>query len=632
MSRLVGMLAIPVFLSVSTAFAQTTAQPTADSPPVSSIHVQSRLVVVDVMVRDKDRKPVHGLTAADFVLRESGNPQQIKVFEEHRSQPGRPIPPNPKLPQGTFTNFIPVQPDAASTVILLDALNTPTSDQAYVRSQLIAYLKKADPHARISIFGLTTKLTMLQGFTSDPEVLRQIAAKGLDSKPSPLIDDVIGQGTGPRSPSEILEGVDANNFAMAIAAMKSFEAQTTADQNQIRIQTTITAFNALARYLSVIPGRKNLIWFSGAFPITFLPDAGVGNPMLAVAGLEDDFRNTSILLANGRVAVYPIDARGLETLPEKATTQIFGTVHSANDQVRDTHQGGVGTADKDFLTGNAQEHLTMEAVAHDTGGATFNNNNGLTGAVANIIANGSDFYTISYAPSNTTETPDFRGIEVNLAGDAVNRKLSLSYRRGYYTDRSSSIVAGEKVPPPDSSRLSRRAALSPGAPTPTQILIKVQILPSSKATEDALAPGNSSDRKPPLKGPFRRYTVSIAASPRELKFTSTPKGDVHTSVEFITLCYDADGQLLNAASNTVDETLDYKGLKQVLQTGLGFQQDISVPAAGGHFLRVVVHDLISNRYGAIEIPFSDLRGLQPAAEKQAAAATSPVLSSLPDRN
>jgi hypothetical protein len=43
------------------------------------------------------------------------------------------------------------------------------------------------------------------------------------------------------------------------------------------------ALNQMARYLAGLPGRKNLIWFSGSFPISILPgvfDSTKGEPQL----------------------------------------------------------------------------------------------------------------------------------------------------------------------------------------------------------------------------------------------------------------------------------------------------------------------------------------------------------------
>ena len=34
---------------------------------------------------------------------------------------------------------------------------------------------------------------------------------------------------------------------------------------------TLEAFSDIARYLAAVPGRKNLIWFAGDFPVVIFP-------------------------------------------------------------------------------------------------------------------------------------------------------------------------------------------------------------------------------------------------------------------------------------------------------------------------------------------------------------------------
>ena len=69
--------------------------------------------------------------------------------------------------------------------------------------------------------------------------------------------------------------------------------------------------NALAHYLSGFPGRKNLIWFSGSFPFSVLPNADIPDPFAVMGDLSEEFRDTTSLLTRSQVAVYPVDARGL---------------------------------------------------------------------------------------------------------------------------------------------------------------------------------------------------------------------------------------------------------------------------------------------------------------------------------
>src|SRR5258705_1115934 len=156
----------------------TTQQPS--QPAVATLRAGTQLVVVDVVVTDKHQKPVHGLKASDFTITEENLPQIVKHFEDHTAltpADATKFPSMPKFPAGVFTNYTPQPVNGAVNLLLLDALNTPLKDQAYVRQQLLAYLNATPPGTRIAIFGLTNQLTILQGFTSDPELLKAVTSK-----------------------------------------------------------------------------------------------------------------------------------------------------------------------------------------------------------------------------------------------------------------------------------------------------------------------------------------------------------------------------------------------------------------------------------------------------------------------
>ena len=49
----------------------------------TTLKVNSRAVLVDVIVTDRNGNPVRGLKQGDFRVREQGKPQTITYFEEH---------------------------------------------------------------------------------------------------------------------------------------------------------------------------------------------------------------------------------------------------------------------------------------------------------------------------------------------------------------------------------------------------------------------------------------------------------------------------------------------------------------------------------------------------------------------
>jgi Ca-activated chloride channel family protein len=59
----------------------------AQDDPITTLTVQTRLVAVSAMVRDKSGQPVSGLTKDAFLLKQDGKPQEIRYFSEGADLP-----------------------------------------------------------------------------------------------------------------------------------------------------------------------------------------------------------------------------------------------------------------------------------------------------------------------------------------------------------------------------------------------------------------------------------------------------------------------------------------------------------------------------------------------------------------
>ena len=59
--------------------------------------------------------------------------------------------------------------------MLYDLLNTPTANQEYARKQLIEMLRAAPKGQPIALYLLTSRLSMVQGFTDEPDKLLKSA-------------------------------------------------------------------------------------------------------------------------------------------------------------------------------------------------------------------------------------------------------------------------------------------------------------------------------------------------------------------------------------------------------------------------------------------------------------------------
>src|SRR5438270_1551860 len=118
-------------------------QPAQNATP--AIRVQARVVLVDVLATDNAGKPVTDLKPADFTVEESGHKQKVAFFSlEQPSQAQL-----PQLPPGVYSNRPEYNaPTGALTVILIDSLNTPLTNQPYVRDQLIRYAANQMSHGQ----------------------------------------------------------------------------------------------------------------------------------------------------------------------------------------------------------------------------------------------------------------------------------------------------------------------------------------------------------------------------------------------------------------------------------------------------------------------------------------------------
>ena len=612
--------------------------------PTPTLKASSRIVVIDVGVADNGGNAIKGLKASDFVLKENGQAQTIQQFEVHTADQLT-QPEMPKLDPNVFTNYTPTPSNGALTVLLLDSLNTPMKDQSYVHTEILKYLKTQAPGTRMAIFGLNGQLILLQGFSSDPAILKAAIENGKNGpKASRMMDNAVTGDAGAGSAMQSVMDSLANDpdAATAVANMQMFDAEMKTSQMQLRVQMTLDGLNNLARYLSGLPGKKNLIWFSGSFPLNILPDATLSNPFTAMADFANEFHETTSLLAKAQVAVYPVDARGL------MTGQMLDASDTGEKYTAKNPKQMLADQQKSF-NDTASEHSTMDEMATDTGGKAFVNTNGIADAIKKVTAAGSNYYTLVYSPVNKDWQGEFRKVQVQMA----KAGYVLSYRRGYYADdpdagvKKKDAKADDGAPlmlgggrgmgggrgggasaggggstnpanPLDPDKAAMRAAMQFGGPGPTQILFKAAINPATGVPEKEVAKGNRMS--PKASGPFERFVVYIAAVPADFNISTTPEGKHRLAAEFVTRVYDGNGDTLNEATVRAVRDLDDQQYAALERSGLQFRQEISVPVKGTSFLRIGLHDLKTDHVGAFEIPASTAAKQKPLGAVTAAPA------------
>jgi VWFA-related protein len=518
-------------------------------------------VVLDVVVTDSSGHDVHGLKQSDFHLVEDGAPQSLNSFHEHIFHPTN-TSQLPKLPTNAFTNF--VQPGSADvyTVILIDDVNNSPQVQTKVRSQLINFMKTLPAGNNVAIFQLESAgMRLIQGFSSDPSVLLQ----AVESKREQIVNPLIG--------------IQQQGYVT----------------QQFRQDSLLRGLKSMGLYLAGFPGRKNLIWFSGSIPRTYW-GGGPDSPFPDGDDFAEEISQASDTLTLSRVAVYPIDARGLESDP-------------ANNATR----RGMPSTDSvtNFEGRRFYDHADIEDIAESTGGKAFYNNNGLKEAMDEVIASSSNFYTIAYTPTNKNWNGNFRNIRIEVSQPG----LKLEYRRGYFALAETAPLTrrGAATSPAQTGAGSDgnfADAMQLGSIPPTQILFDVSISPgrtSQKLEKNDASNHGENLRQDLRKKPLRNYSVLFAVDSHTLSFTQAADGVRHGTLDFVTRIYDDQGVLANSITATVQLNLKPTTYDEILHRGMSMKQLLAVPATGSYFFRFGVHDTVNDSMGALEVPVDNVK-------------------------
>ena len=595
-----GCLLGLVLLSVFPVCGQT-ANP--DSTEPTTIRTNVRRVLLDVVVTNGAGEPVTALPREQFQVFEDGQPQTLTSFEEHAGMPDMSAL-QAKLPPNTFSNLPLAKAGDAANILLLDALNTQMSDQSNVHVQMIKYIKGIRPGTRLAIFTLAERLRFIQGFTSDPALL-MAAVNGQKSaanpQSSPLLQtsaEIDADNTITAQMQEMAAETGSAQLQAAAAALQQFQAETVSSRTDVRVQTTLDALQKLARYLQGMPGRKNVIWFSGSFPLTIFSDFSLegANPMRQY---QEEVERTANLLSASQVAIYPIGAQGLAVDPHYDLSGPQSPKFAGATPEQQMTQYQVGDL-QSGSTARAAAFAAMDELAKDTGGEALYNTNGLNNALDRVLNHGTHYYTITYAPPARKIDDRLRHIEVKVSGGNYH----LSYRRGYYANDVALTQSAPAKPTGD----PLRPLMDHGTPDSTAIVYTMRVLPANPQPPPGAARAGSNEN---LKGPVTRYAVTFTVPADHLTLDPAPDGVRHGSLEVTLLAYDRDGKPLNWMVRMLQLTVAPARFAVVQANGLSFSLEIDVPASDV-YLRSGVYDQGSSQAGTLEIPLAALVAQAPA--------------------
>ncbi len=520
------------------------------SPPgkqePAKLRVTTRLVQINVIVHDKQGHPVSDLTRDDFVIKEEGVEQPIQLFSMETNQALKSK--QPPLAANTYSNRHERRGETPTSVsaVLLDTLNTRFEDQVYAKDQIVKFLKQLQPQDRVALYALGGKLRVLHDFTRDASSVLRTLEK---------YRGAVNTAVDTSEPADSDTGNDQldawlNDSNQRIANFYITD----------RVLRTCDAMEAIAHHLTNLPGRKNLIWVSGSFPISFgyELDRPTSNNLSADQRMfTPEIEKATRALNDANLAVYPVDARGL--------IGAFGTNpnFSRGGTFRPGRPGSspLGSVSRTIST----THDTMRMLAERTGGQAFYNTNDISGAIRRAIEDSRVTYVLGYHPTHGKWDGKFHEVKVQVKRPGTQ----VRHRRGYF--------AWPDLPLDDKSR---NAALSDASRSPleaTGIGVLVQV-------------------KPPSSEGDMMYVV-VKLDPREINFNEDG-GRQNAELDILFHELSPEGALVKSWDQTLHMHLFPDTYQGLFTTGLLLQRYLE-KAKGATQLRIVVRDARSGSVGSV---------------------------------
>ena len=574
-------LRLGVLLSVIGAALGQTPQPaqnqndemiTHDTP--ATFRTKVNLVLVPVVVRDKQGRAVGDLKKEDFQLFDKGKPQTISSFtvETLASQLAEPAKPEEPAEIGGLEAPQPVNPaDVPKRFVayFFDDVHLALGDLMQVRAAAQRHIGEAlVPTDRVAILSSSGRNNL--DFTDDREKLN---AALLRLTPQPIARP-IGQECPDvsyyqadlivnRQDPVALQAAVADTIAcMNLDPTRQMQqAQSTAQATAAQMlnagdaesRGALYALRDAARRLSTMPGQRSIILISPGF--------------LALEDLYQDLTDLIDRAIRSNVVISALNARGLYTIVPGGDASQRSSQSIASLAFHNQYQ---------LASAQDEEELLAE-VAYGTGGAFFHNNNDLVEGFKRVAARPEYMYVLGYSPQNLKLDGSLHNLKITLKNFG---KFEIQARSGYYAPR-------HLADPAETAKQEMQDALF-----------------SREELRDIPIAIHTQFFKP---GPDdARLAVLTHVDVRNLRFRKE-NGRNLDDLTLVSGLFDRNGNLVTGNSKTVQMRLKDQTLETKLNAGITVKSSFDVKP-GSYMIRMVVRDsegqLMAAANGTVDIPMN----------------------------
>lgn len=428
------------------------AQNSSPTTSPTTIKVEVKQVLVPVVVTDRHGHSVVGLKQSDFEVLEDGDPQTLTSFGI-ASIAGETLPAVlDSQPASALAAPPAARPAAAprrTYLICLDTLNSAFENFSTVRSALHKLFKQEEgSDAQYALVALGRQPVVVENLTEDPgAILAALGSKELNkaieqSESSNLAtqESELTRALGEYCQQCPCAGAAASTTRTSGGSGQICDgkrqrvemwAESAAQERTILTRDFLHNVRELEGKLAAQPGKRIFILISDGFNLrpgrdlfgliaAYLQDPSelMKNP---VDNLEPEVQAILRLATARNVTFYTLDSRGLYTSPtggydasgEYQMTRVVVLLPQVQQQ-------------KESAALENQD--AMRELAATTGGVFFHNSNDLFKGMRQALADGREYYLLSYVSTHKSADGKFHAIAVHVKG----KDLVVRAKRGYW--------------------------------------------------------------------------------------------------------------------------------------------------------------------------------------------------------
>jgi VWFA-related protein len=392
-------------------------QPQQPPAPAATFRSTTRLIVQTVSVKDKEGRPIEGLTAKDFAVTEDGEAQTVAFveFQKLTTTPGTasqvtvgddaaaaPVAPVSPPPAAAASTVAPVTDSRIASsapgdiryrnrrllVLYFDMTSMPPPDllRAYNASRKFIN-EQMTPADLVAVMGFQGgAVRVKQDFTDNKAQLLEVVQTLVfgEDKDGDGIPDTLEEGTA--------FGQDDAEFAI------------------LNTDRQLSALQTAVGMLRPLPDQKSLVYFASGLRLN-----GVDN--------QAQLRATTNAALRANVSIFPVDARGLiataplgdATRPSPGMTAML-----------------TGQAAGNIISGLQRSQDTLFSLAKDTGGKAMFDYNDLSLGIVQAAQAVTSYYILGFYSNHSALDGKFHRVKIALNGGL---SADVTYRPGYFADK-----------------------------------------------------------------------------------------------------------------------------------------------------------------------------------------------------